>query len=92
MPEPRANRQWILVARPEKAIEESCFEWREGGPAPEPAEGQVLVRNLWLSFDPTQRGWMRMDTCAQLHGGYGFMKESMAGRAFVDLLGEGPWT
>jgi citronellyl-CoA dehydrogenase len=22
--------------------------------------------------------------CLQLHGGYGFMKESMAGRAFVD--------
>jgi len=22
--------------------------------------------------------------CIQLHGGYGFMKESMAGRAFVD--------
>jgi len=24
------------------------------------------------------------DRCVQLHGGYGFMKESMAGRAFVD--------
>ncbi len=24
------------------------------------------------------------DECVQLHGGYGFMKESMAGRAFVD--------
>jgi len=25
------------------------------------------------------------DQCVQLHGGYGFMKESMAGRAFVDM-------
>jgi alkylation response protein AidB-like acyl-CoA dehydrogenase len=25
------------------------------------------------------------DGCMQLHGGFGFMKESMAGRAFVDL-------
>jgi alkylation response protein AidB-like acyl-CoA dehydrogenase len=24
------------------------------------------------------------DQCVQLHGGYGFMKESMAGRAYVD--------
>ena len=24
------------------------------------------------------------DECIQLHGGYGYMKESMAGRAFVD--------
>jgi citronellyl-CoA dehydrogenase len=31
------------------------------------------------------------DDCLQLHGGYGYMKESMAGRAFVDsrLLGIG---
>jgi len=25
---------------------------------PEPADNEVLVRNLYLSFDPTQRGWM----------------------------------
>jgi citronellyl-CoA dehydrogenase len=24
------------------------------------------------------------DECLQLHGGYGYMRESMAGRAFVD--------
>ena len=24
------------------------------------------------------------DGCVQLHGGFGFMKESMAGRAYVD--------
>ncbi len=61
MSDPQRNRQWILVKRPEGALEESCFEWREG-PVPEPADGQVLVRNLWLSFDPTQRGWMTRDT------------------------------
>jgi NADPH-dependent curcumin reductase CurA len=33
------------------------FEYREE-PIPQPADGQVLVRNLYLSFDPTQRGWM----------------------------------
>ena len=29
---------------------------------PELGDGQLLVRTLWLSFDPTQRGWMSMDT------------------------------
>jgi len=31
------------------------FEWTEA-PVPEATEGGVLVRNLFLSFDPTQRG------------------------------------
>jgi citronellyl-CoA dehydrogenase len=25
------------------------------------------------------------DTCIQLHGGFGYMRESAAGRAFVDM-------
>ena len=55
------NRQWLLKQRPGEVIDNSLFEWREG-PVPEPADGEVLVRNLFLSFDPTQRGWMTMDT------------------------------
>ena len=37
------------------------FQWAER-PAPEPADGQVLIRNLLLSCDPTQRGWLSRDT------------------------------
>ncbi len=55
------NRQWTLVQRPEGRVNESCFAWGET-PRPTPAEGEFLVRNLCLSFDPTQRGWMTMDT------------------------------
>ena len=62
MAEPRTNRQWVLVKRPTTRIEEQCFEWREGVAVARPREGEILVRNLWLSFDPTQRGWMTMDT------------------------------
>lgn len=29
---------------------------------PEPGEGEILVRNIYLSCDPTQRGWMARDT------------------------------
>ena len=51
------NRQWLLAKRPNGMVTQENFEYVET-PIPEPAEGQVLVRNLFLSFDPTQRGWM----------------------------------
>jgi len=51
------NRQWLLAKRPEglpaDPVGEHNFRWAVS-PIPTPAEGQVLVRNLWLSFDPTQ--------------------------------------
>ena len=55
------NRQWLLVRRPDGMITEDNFNLVEGK-VPVPADGQVLVRNLWLSFDPTQRGWISKDT------------------------------
>jgi len=61
MSQAKINRQWILKARPKGPVDEKCFEWRESE-IPKPADGEVLVRNLMLSFDPTQRGWMTMDT------------------------------
>lgn len=55
------NRQWLLVARPHGMIKESDFRWNETV-APALKDGQILIRNLAFSFDPTQRGWMSMDT------------------------------
>ena len=55
------NRQWRLQSRPAAALTGSEFRLSEG-PIPQPSDGQVLVRNLWLSFDPTPRGWMLRDT------------------------------
>jgi hypothetical protein len=51
------NRQWVLAKRPHGMIQESDFAWREAA-MPVPAQGHALVRVLWLSFDPTQRGWV----------------------------------
>ena len=51
------NRQWTLARRPFGMVSAENFEYREV-PVPEPGDGEVLVRNLYLSFDPTQRGWM----------------------------------
>ena len=51
------NRQWLLAKRPHGMVTEENFEYREV-PVPVPGDGEVLIRNLCLSFDPTQRGWM----------------------------------
>ncbi len=51
------NRQWVLVRRPKGMIEPSLWELRESE-TPTLGDGQALVRVLYLSFDPTQRGWL----------------------------------
>jgi NADPH-dependent curcumin reductase CurA len=51
------NRQWLLAARPQGMVKESDFRWNEA-PVPEPADGEVLVRVRYVSFDPAMRGWM----------------------------------
>ena len=51
------NRQWLLARRPQGAIQDRDFNLVEVD-APTPGEGEVLVRNLMLSCDPTQRGWI----------------------------------
>jgi NADPH-dependent curcumin reductase CurA len=51
------NRQWLLASRPVGMVQESDFEWSEA-PIPEPGDGELLVRNLVLSFDPAMWGWM----------------------------------
>lgn len=48
------NRRWLVVGPPEPDITEANFRWEEG-PLPVPGEGEFLARNLWFSFDPTQR-------------------------------------
>jgi NADPH:quinone reductase len=51
------NRQVTLKARPEGFPTEADFELVESD-AGEPGPGEVLVRNLWVSVDPYQRGRM----------------------------------
>lgn len=55
------NRQIVLKTRPSGAVSADTFEQRDA-PAPNVEEGQVLVRNLYLSIDPTIRGWIERDT------------------------------
>jgi NADPH-dependent curcumin reductase CurA len=51
------NRRVVLASRPAGWVTEDNFRL-ESAPLPRPAEGEVLVKNLWLSLDPYMRGRM----------------------------------
>jgi len=51
------NGQWRLRARPVGMVQESDFEYTKE-PLPALEAGQVLVRNLYLAFEPAMRGWL----------------------------------
>ncbi len=55
------NRQWRLAARPVGNFKPTDFTWHEE-PVPDLAEGQILVRNIYLSLDPTNRIWAAQDS------------------------------
>ena len=57
----QTNRQWLLRERPEGMVTPELFELNEV-PVPTLSDGQVLAKTLYLSFDPTQRAWMAMET------------------------------
>jgi len=51
------NRRVLLASRPQGAVTEQNFRIVDA-PMPQPADGEVLVRNEWLSLDPYMRGRM----------------------------------
>lgn len=51
------NRQIRLKSRPDGIPQAEHFEIAET-PVPEPAPGQLVVRNEFLSVDPAMRGWV----------------------------------
>ncbi|MET0429178.1 MAG: NADP-dependent oxidoreductase [Microvirga sp.] len=51
------NRRIVLASRPTGEPQPSDFRL-ETGLVPEPEDGQVLLRTLWLSLDPYMRGRM----------------------------------
>lgn len=53
----RSNRQWRLASRPVGAISDANFSWGEEA-IRELEDGEVLVRNKYLSLDPTNRIWV----------------------------------
>jgi NADPH-dependent curcumin reductase CurA len=51
------NKAWTLASYPTGWVAEENFKLVES-PAPAPKDGEVLVKNLWLSLDPYMRGRM----------------------------------
>lgn len=55
---PKNFRQWVIAERPGgRPVKESDFRLEEA-PLPPVGEGQILLKTLWLGFDPAQRSWM----------------------------------
>jgi len=53
---PNRNRRVLLAQRPQGIPQPADFALDEQ-PVPSITEGEILVRNLYLSADPAQRGW-----------------------------------
>jgi len=51
------NRQWVLRQRPKGMIQDGDLELVEAA-VPDLGDGEVLVRTVYLSLDPTNRTWM----------------------------------
>ncbi|MCR9093176.1 MAG: NADP-dependent oxidoreductase [bacterium] len=54
---PYTNRQWLLAARPVGMVKETDFRLASEE-IPGVADGEFLIRNLFLAFEPAQRGWI----------------------------------
>ena len=54
---PRTGQEIQLAARPQGEPVDGDFRLAEAD-VPEPADGQILVRNTWMSVDPYMRGRM----------------------------------
>jgi hypothetical protein len=57
----KSNRQITLKSRPKGPVSRQNFETKTAR-VPELEEGQLLVQVLYLSIDPTIRGWIERDT------------------------------
>ena len=51
------SKEVVLAERPVGIPEARHFEVREA-PMPETSDGEILIRNRFLSVDPAMRGWV----------------------------------
>ena len=51
------NRQWVLKNRPFGDLKDGDLELVDA-PIGSPGDGEVLIRTIYLSLDPTNRTWM----------------------------------
>ncbi len=56
-PDDKVNCQWRIACRPQGNVRPDDFAWHEE-PIPEPGEGEVLLRTLYLNLAPVMRMYM----------------------------------
>jgi hypothetical protein len=74
------NRQWRLASRPSGMVEDKNFTLVEEPVPSLEKDGQVLVRNLYFSLDPAQRGWLVRDSYVPAVPIGGVVRSFAAGR------------
>ncbi len=89
---PETNRRLILKSRPDGIPGPQHFDLDEVDVA-EPNPGEVLIRNIYLSVDPAQRGWVNAAANYSKPVGIGEVMRAFAVGQVVrsrdDALGEG---
>ena len=78
-----ANHQFRLAARPAGNPKDTDWKFTEE-PVREIADGELLVKNLYISLDPAMRGWMNDSKSYIAPVGIGeVMRAGVAGRVIV---------
>jgi NADPH-dependent curcumin reductase CurA len=57
----KTNQKWLLKSRPVGLFKDSDFEWHEE-PLPALKDGEILVRQVLMSLDPTNKVWATQDS------------------------------
>ena len=58
-----SNQQFRLAARPVGHAEATATGSKRASRYARPADGEILVKTLYLSLDPAMRGWMNEGKC-----------------------------
>lgn len=56
-----SNNAWVLISRPKEYFSSENVKLTQMK-IPKLSVGEFLVKNIWISFDPTQLNWMKRDT------------------------------
>ena len=78
---PARNRRVLLARRPQGIPQPEDFALDEAA-VPEPGAGEILVRSIYLSADPAQRGWA--SAMAERRGEHPVTRRNAVLKAFSD--------
>ena len=94
------NESWIVARASHGLFDPACLTWQRT-PMPQVPPGQVLVRSVLISVDPTTRNWLKLDPQLQfipfgigdpvIGAGVGVITESKANGFEPGMLVSGCW-